>query len=118
MACSNAYFHRLGFLFNLPAYGAQAVYNLKEDFRDKAVDALAGKNIKRAIARGEHLYILALDEDGSATVLIFDTKTSDVLRQLGTEGTSGEYLALSDIAGVPAGMCGNSLPRGTRELRA
>ena len=84
--------------FNLPAYGAQAVYNLKEDFRDKAVDALAGKNIKRAIARGEHLYILALDEDGSATVLIFDTKTSDVLRQLGTEGTSGEYLALSDIA--------------------
>ncbi|MDE6080789.1 MAG: carboxypeptidase regulatory-like domain-containing protein, partial [Muribaculaceae bacterium] len=84
--------------FYLASHGPQSTYNFTDKFKDVEIEALAGKNIKRSIARGENIYILALDAEGKATVLVYDAKNNAVLRELGTEGTSGAILALSDIA--------------------
>lgn len=88
----------------LTSTGAQEEYNFTDKSKDIALDALAGKAIKRSIARGENVYILALDDEGAATLLIYNVKDKAVIRELGTEGTSGAILALSDIALTAEGV--------------
>ncbi|MDE6266057.1 MAG: carboxypeptidase regulatory-like domain-containing protein [Muribaculaceae bacterium] len=90
--------------FNLASQGPQSTYNFTDKFKDVEIEALAGKNIKRSIARGENIYILALDEEGKATVLVYDVKNNAVLREIGTEGTEGDFLPLSDIALTAEGV--------------
>ncbi|MDE7153161.1 MAG: carboxypeptidase-like regulatory domain-containing protein [Muribaculaceae bacterium] len=84
--------------------GVQDEYNFTDKSKDVALEALAGKTIKRSIARGEIVYILALDGEGAATLLIYDVKEKAVVRELGTEGTSGAILPLSDIALTAEGV--------------
>ena len=85
-------------------------YELKTDYREKSVDVLAGKTIRRAILRDNNLYVLALDASNVPYVYIINAETGEVAKTLTTSGlvapttpddaTGASYvnpLALSDI---------------------
>ncbi len=84
--------------FNIPAMGPQSTYNFNKVYGDQAIEVLAGKTIKRAIAAGDLVYILALDENQAPTVVVYNTDKKEVVRTLSTEGTAGDIRVLSDIA--------------------
>ena len=78
-------------------------YAMRQDFVNKKVDVLAGKTIRREVAKGDSIYVLALDEAKKPYIYCFDAKTQNKLFDVSTEGvgTSGdanELLAISDIA--------------------
>lgn len=60
------------------------------------IDQLQGKTIRRVIARGEHVYVLALDADQKPTLLVLDTDLN-VVSQLGTAACKGSYRDLADV---------------------
>ena len=85
-------------------------YELKTDYREKSVDVLAGKTIRRAILRDNNLYVLALDASNVPYVYIINAETGEVAKTLTTSelvapttpsnATGASYvnpLALSDI---------------------
>lgn len=82
---------------NNAAIGASSAYNFTETYVDATIAELAGKTIRRSILRGNNLFVLALDADKKPFVYIIDATTKAVVKTLGTEGTSGTELALSDI---------------------
>lgn len=82
---------------NNPAIGAAKAYNFKEVYANAEIAELSGKTIRRTILRGNNLYVLALDADKKPYVYIIDATTKAVVKTLGTEGTEGSILALSDI---------------------
>ncbi|MGN0207428.1 MAG: SpaA isopeptide-forming pilin-related protein [Muribaculaceae bacterium] len=61
-------------------------YELKTDYREKSVDVLADKTIRRAILRDNYLYVLALDASNVPYVYIINAETGEVVKTLDTAG--------------------------------
>lgn len=78
-----------------PAIKAADSYNMTAELT-KEVAELDGKTIRRLIARGDNLYVLALDENQAPTLLILD-KEFNVVEKLGTDACKGSNRALADI---------------------
>lgn len=74
---------------------AAASYNMTVG-AEAHIEQLAGKNIRRMIARGDYLYVLALDAEQNPTVLVLD-KALNVVSTLGTTACTGSERNLSDI---------------------
>ena len=87
--------------YNTGAVLARDEYNLKTDYVDQAIEELAGKTVRRMIARGKLLYILALDAENAPTLIVYNTETKAVVANVSTEGmgdlASVQQLACSDI---------------------
>lgn len=73
-------------------------YKMDVSYADTEIAELVGKTVKRVIAKGDYLYILALNDAKIATVIVYDHKNQSVLRSLGTAYCTGTHTALSDIA--------------------
>lgn len=80
-----------------PAIKAAASYNMTVETADLAIPQIEGKNIKRLIARGDNLYLLAHDNEMQPTVLVLDANTLAVKAEVSTVGTEGTESPLSDI---------------------
>ena len=80
-----------------PAIGAADTYNMAASQLDKAVPALEGKSVKRFIAKGDNLYVLAHDADMNPTLLVLDAATLDTKAVVSTDGTEGTHSPLADI---------------------
>lgn len=79
------------------AYGAMSNYNVGEDFAGVALAELEGKTIRRVAAKGQKLYILAIDEAKEPTIVVYDTEAKKVVATPSTEGMVGNQLRCSDI---------------------
>ena len=78
-------------------------YDMRKDFVSKKIDVLADKTIRREVAKGDSVYVLALDAQKKPYIYCFDAKTQTKLFDISTEGVGmpndgNELLALSDIA--------------------
>lgn len=87
------------------AYGISASesYELVKEYTDHVIDELNGKTVKRVIARGDILYILAHDSNNYPTIVVFNHTTCKVVRTLGVENAVGaeaddKSVNVSDIA--------------------
>ena len=88
---------------NNPAIRAASAYKFNAEYSDLAIEALAGKTVRRAVMRNEMLYVLAHDADNAPYVYAVNTATKEVTT-LGTAGTAGTELALSDITMTADGV--------------
>ncbi|MGN0224103.1 MAG: prealbumin-like fold domain-containing protein [Muribaculaceae bacterium] len=82
-------------------------YVFAEALAPTAVDALAGKTIRRTIVRNDRAYILALDADNAPTIVVVNVADGSVLTEVSTSGMKGttynndyaaKLLDCSDIA--------------------
>lgn len=73
-------------------------YVMNLDYADVAIAELEGLTVKRVIAKGDVLYILAHNGEGAPSLFVYDHNEGKVLRTLGTGVCSGTKVALSDIA--------------------
>lgn len=78
-------------------------YDMRKDFVSKKIDVLADKTIRREVAKGDSVYVLAIDAQKKPYIYCFDAKTQTKLFDISTEGVGmpndgNELLALSDIA--------------------
>lgn len=82
-------------------------YVFAESLAPTAVDALAGKTIRRTIVRNDRAYILALDADNAPTIVVVNVADGSVLAEVSTAGMKGttynndyaaKLLDCSDIA--------------------
>ena len=81
----------------VPGTVAADEYEFSQDYIDNPVAELEGKTVRRAIAHGENLYILAHDAQGAATILVYDAVAKTVLANVSTAGMTGYVKAVSDI---------------------
>lgn len=91
------------FLFNYPdelgkntAYGANDSYNFNLEL-EQTVAELSGKKIRRVVAKGQKLYILALDASNEPTIVVYDTEAKKVVATPSTEGMDGTEMKCADI---------------------
>ena len=82
---------------NNPAIGVGGEYKFLASYGDAEIAELKDKTVRRAILRGNNLYVLAIDAEKAPYVYVIDADTHTVLKTLGTEGTEGTELAISDI---------------------
>lgn len=75
----------------------QPVTSFKQSYVDENIPALAGKTVRRVIARDNLLYILAHDSSKAPTVVVYDTDNAEVLANVSTAGTQGTVSPLADI---------------------
>ncbi|MFI3240647.1 MAG: T9SS type A sorting domain-containing protein [Bacteroidales bacterium] len=73
-------------------------YNMTEVIASAVASDLDGKTIRRSILRNGELYVLAVDDEAAPYLYVIDPETGATTKTLSTEGTQGEYYALSDIA--------------------
>ncbi len=78
------------------AYGAADKYNFNHEYTNNITE-LAGKTIRRVVAKGQKLYILALDDAKNPTIVVYDTENQKVLATPSTAGMEGSILDCSDI---------------------
>lgn len=77
-------------------------YQMRQDFISKSLN-LDGKTIRREIAKGDSVYVLALDSENKPSIYCYKASTQELLFEVSTTGignTDDEYetLAISDIA--------------------
>ena len=74
-------------------------YKFETSYADEPVEALAGKTVRRVIARDGKLYILAESKDAKPvpTVVVYDAKEKAVLAQVSTNGAKGTVRDIADI---------------------
>lgn len=80
-----------------PAIRAASSYNMDAEVVDRAVPGLEGKKVKRFIAKGDNLYVLAHDGNMQPTLMVLDANTLEVKTLVSTNGTEGTESPLSDI---------------------
>ena len=78
-------------------------YEMRRDYMHKRVDVLADKTIRREFAKGDSVYVLALDAEQKPWIYCFDAVTQNKLFEVSTSGAGSqadenELLAISDIA--------------------
>ena len=78
-------------------------YEMKQDFINKPIAALEGKTIRKEIAHGDSIYVLALDAENNPYIYIVNAKTQELYKELSTAGVGDasderELLKISDIA--------------------
>ena len=71
-------------------------YTLDAEIDNEPVEALAGKTVRRTIARNGKLYILALDEAQEPTIVVYNT-ADKTATQVSTEGIQGQIKKVADI---------------------
>lgn len=92
------------YLDEASSYGVNAPesYEMEAEYTDFAIAELAGKTVKRVIARGDILYILAHDAANYPTIVVFNHTTRQVVRTLGVENAVipgvDNTVNISDIA--------------------
>lgn len=78
-------------------------YNMRQDYINKPIAALEGKTIRKEIAHGDSIYVLAHDADKKPYIYIVNAKTQELYKELSTAGVgdasdSRELMTISDIA--------------------
>ena len=81
----------------VPGTIAADEYEFNQSYTDEAVAELEGKTVRRGIAKGNTLYILAHDAEKNPTIIVYDGANKAVLANVSTEGTQGSVYAISDI---------------------
>lgn len=81
----------------VPGTIAADEYEFNQSYTDEAVAELEGKTVRRVIAKGNTLYILAHDAEKNPTILVYDGANKAVLANVSTEGTQGSVYSVSDI---------------------
>lgn len=81
----------------VPGTVAADEYKFSQDYIDNPVAELEGKTVRRAIAHGENLYILAHNAEGAATILVYNAVAKTVLANVSTAGMAGYVKAVGDI---------------------
>lgn len=79
------------------AYGAADKYYFEQQYVDAPIAELEGKTIRRAITKGNRLYVLALDAANVPTIVVYDTESKKVVATPSTVGMDGTELNCSDI---------------------
>lgn len=84
------------------AYGVTASdqYDMEVEYADLPISDLVGKTVKRVIARGDILYILAHDASNYPTIVVFNHTTKQVVRKLGVENAVAHPDSKDDKNGV------------------
>lgn len=80
-----------------PNFKAADSYEFRQDIVDKEIPALEGKTLKRFIAKGDKIYVLAHDANKVPSVYVLDATTLEVVAEVSTEGTEGTVNPLADI---------------------
>ena len=83
--------------------GVADKYEMRKDIENRAFADLEGKTIRRQLAHGDSLYVLALDAENNPYIYILNSKTQELYGQLSTEGVGDatderEVMKISDIA--------------------
>lgn len=81
----------------VPGKLAADEYEFTQTYVDEPIAELEGKTVRRVIAKGNTLYILALDAEKKATIIVYDGVAKTVLANVSTEGTQGSVQAVGDI---------------------
>ena len=95
--------------YNYPNPGHEAwqkisdKYEMRQDFVNKTIAALEGKTIRREIAHGDSIYVLAHDADKKPYIYIVNALTQELYGEISTEGVGDanderELMTISDIA--------------------
>lgn len=79
------------------AYGAADSYNFNKVYADQAIPELEGKTIRRTVVRGNNMYVLALAEDKTPTIVVYDLAAKKLLANVSTSGMQGSILNCADI---------------------
>lgn len=79
------------------AFGAADSYNFGKVYTDEAIPELAGKTLRRTVVRGNNMYALALAEDNTPTIIMYDLVAKKVLANVSTAGMQGSLLNCADI---------------------
>lgn len=79
-------------------FGAREEYAFAQQIVDKEIEALAGTTIRRMLAVGKYLYVLAHKEGGEPVIVVLDAATLDVVATPDVTGTEGTGSPLADIA--------------------
>lgn len=82
---------------NVPYIKAADSYEFRQDIIDKELPVLEGKTVKRMIAKGDKIYLLAHDAGQAPSIYLLDANTLEVIAEVSTEGTSGTVNPLADI---------------------
>ncbi len=82
---------------NTPAIRLGDSYNFNAAIVDRELPELDGKTIKRLIAKGDYLYVLAHDAANEPSIYILDANTLDVVKEVSTAGTQGSVNRLGDM---------------------
>lgn len=82
---------------DVPNTYAAGEYTFAQSYVDEPVEALAGKTVRRVIARDNKLYILAHNTENTPTIVVYDGINKEILANVSTEGTSGLISGVGDI---------------------
>lgn len=80
-----------------PAINAADAYVFNQAIADKEIPELEGKTVKRFIAKGKYLYVLAHDAQSEPYIYVFDATSLAKVADVSTEGTEGTVNRLADI---------------------
>lgn len=85
---------------NALAYGVTAPeeYTTVREYQNFVINEIKDKKVKRVIARGDIVYILAHDAAQKPTIVVFNHVTKKVVRTLGTTNATIGTPCVSDIA--------------------
>ncbi len=78
-------------------FSLQSSYELNRHFVDKEIPGLNGMTAKRMIWMKSKLYILALDSENNAKIVVLDGATGQLLATVDTDGCTGNIMNVSDI---------------------
>ena len=95
--------------YNYPNPGHEAwqmvpsKFEMRQDFVNKGIAALEGKTIRREIAHGDSIYVLAHDADSKPYIYVVNALTQELYGEISTEGVGDasddrELMTISDIA--------------------
>lgn len=87
-----------------PAVGPADEYVFNQEYVDQPIEALAGKNIRRTIVRGDKAIILAHDDSNEPVIVLQDLTNKTVVRTIGTDGTVGSIAKIGDITMTAEGF--------------
>ncbi len=78
-------------------------YEMRQDYLGKTIAVLEGKTIRRELAHGDSIYVLAHDANKKPYIYIVNAKTQELFGELSTEGVGDvsderELMSISDIA--------------------
>jgi len=79
------------------AYGAADTYHFEQQYADAPIAELEGKTIRRAVTKGDRLYVLAIDDAKAPTIVVYDMVAKKVVATPSTAGMDGTELDCSDI---------------------
>ena len=80
------------------SYGAREEYAFEQQIVDKEIESLAGTTIRRMLAVGKYIYVLAHNAEDVPLIVVLDATTLEVVATPEVTGTEGTGSLLADIA--------------------